>query len=615
MTTTSHRATGLVTALAVAAASVSPVLAQGATPASSGLAQSDYRACQATSDDQFRAAIESITRKALSRGVAKIDYGAVVRDEWRKGDLDRIIDERVDAATESVRSESSWGSLLQSLASRDKANELATAIAERVYRSEPVKQAITGLATGVGEQIGAAIVITTADAAGPAQTCVRLFLGDRYGSTVAGSVSRDAGAAFEVEGDAGAAGVKTSTLLKESAYGISGAVILLVRRQLARMAGRLGQRLVGSVLSRLVSVVAGGIGVALIAKDIWDFRHGMLPIIAEEMKSPQTKAKVQQELAQSIETQIKAQTRQIARETSQRILKIWKDFQRAHNKVLDLAESKPAFRKYLDVVGDENLPKLDEIVALILAEGGDPAVESALETGRLQRAVQTLSPQGLRIGRETRSLKTAMDWTTLASDRLPRVVELGLHNRAKPQDFSATTLQRLLNLQDRLAILRLTALPQRARDALFELDNARLRLLSRSLTETELSALSDYIGGLEPEAQKHVLEQVSAAPARMQRLASSSVRDAVIASRDQTYAVEMLLRETGTFDIDSIFKDIEATWDGRVHPRLMWDRHPILVITGAIVLLLLLLMLRSVLFAGRRNRPVAAGQTGSGTTA
>ena len=34
------------------------------------------------------------------------------------------------------------------------------------------------------------------------------------------------------------------------------------------------------MLGRLVSVVAGGVGLVLIAKDIWDFRHGVLPIIA-----------------------------------------------------------------------------------------------------------------------------------------------------------------------------------------------------------------------------------------------------------------------------------------------------------------------------------------------
>ena len=62
--------------------------------------------------------------------------------------------------------------------------------------------------------------------------------------------------------------------------------ILLVRRQLANMAARIGQRLAGSILARLVSVVAGGIGLVLIAKDIWELRNGVLPIIAASRSGP-----------------------------------------------------------------------------------------------------------------------------------------------------------------------------------------------------------------------------------------------------------------------------------------------------------------------------------------
>ena len=43
----------------------------------------------------------------------------------------------------------------------------------------------------------------------------------------------------------------------------------------------------------------------LIAKDIWDFRYGVLPIIATEMKSADTKEKVRAELARNgVEAQL-----------------------------------------------------------------------------------------------------------------------------------------------------------------------------------------------------------------------------------------------------------------------------------------------------------------------
>src|SRR6185437_4544418 len=83
--------------------------------------------------------------------------------------------------------------------------------------------------------------------------------------------------------------------------------------QLSRMAARIGQRVIGAVLSRLVSTVAGVVGVVLIAKDIWDFRHGVLPIIAEEMKSKATKDSVRQEMATTLSEQVGQGVKEIAR--------------------------------------------------------------------------------------------------------------------------------------------------------------------------------------------------------------------------------------------------------------------------------------------------------------
>ena len=92
------------------------------------------------------------------------------------------------------------------------------------------------------------------------------------------------------------------------------------------MAARVGQRIVGSVLARLVSVVAGGIGIVLIAKDIWDLRNGVLPIIATEMKSKENKDKVQEELAKTFAEQISGHIQEIGAATADRVIEIWREF-------------------------------------------------------------------------------------------------------------------------------------------------------------------------------------------------------------------------------------------------------------------------------------------------
>ncbi|MEO0730077.1 MAG: hypothetical protein AAFY64_06830 [Pseudomonadota bacterium] len=238
----------------------------------SSASDADYAACQAQDISQFKTAISAITTRALKRGLATLDYEAIVRDEWRKRDLDQIIATRVDLASDDVRKQSSWASLLKSLAFKKRANELATAVAERVYRSDAVTGAISDLSEGVGGRIGRSIELSAIDAAGPAQRCVKAFLADRYGDTVATAVERDASEAFKLDAGTGQADIGRGDMLLENAGGLTGAVVLLVRRQMGRMASRLGQRIVGVVLGRIVSVAAGGVGIALIAKDVWDLR-------------------------------------------------------------------------------------------------------------------------------------------------------------------------------------------------------------------------------------------------------------------------------------------------------------------------------------------------------
>ena len=211
----------------------------------------------------------------------------------------------------------------------------------------------------------------------------------------------------------------------------------------------------------------------LIAKDIWDFRHGVLPIIATEMKSKETKEKVREELAKSVAEQINDSLKEIAEKTAERVVEIWLEFRRAHAKVVDLADRQDDFKRYLESVKATDLPRLDEIVGIVLVGEGEPGVMKRLTDGTLHKAVTGLPPAALDIAREARSLETALQWSAVAGDSLPQVVEYEVHRRAKPQDFTKASLQRLLGMQDRLAVTRLASLTPPARTSLFELEIGR----------------------------------------------------------------------------------------------------------------------------------------------
>jgi nitrogen regulatory protein PII-like uncharacterized protein len=577
--------------------------------AATTITRAEYEACQARDEHGFRFAIETLTRRGLETGMSNLDYKAIVGDEWRRGNIDDVIDRQVDQAINEVRDESSWTQLWQSLASKDKAQELATTAAERVYRSDPIKQAIEGMATGVGKELGKRIELATIDTAGPATQCMQIFLGRRYGSMIAGIVATGAGKEYGIDPAKGGAQVSTGQVLIESTEGIAGTVVLVVRRQLSNMASRIGQRLVGSVLGRLVSVVAGGVGFALIAKDIWDFRHGVLPIVAAEMKSKETKDKVREELARSISEQIADSVKDIAEKTADRVVEIWLEFRRAHAKVVELAGRQEDFKRFLETVKADDMARLDEIVGIVLASEGEAGLNKRLENGTLHRAVSALPPGALEIAREARSLETALQWAAIAGTSLPKVVEFEIHRRAKPEGFTNASLQRLLGLQDRTAVTRLASLSPAARTALFELEGGELKALARGLDETQLDSLSRYLTGLDKAPAQRVLRAVAQSPSRMAELAKPRVLQAILASSDQAAAVGMMLQASSMPDPAQLMDHARLVLDGRVSPLLLWEKHPLSIAAIGLVVLALLLLLKRLLF-GTRTRIVVQQGTG-----
>ena len=365
-------------------------------------------------------------------------------------------------------------------------------------------------------------------------------------------------------------------MLVEGSEGIAGTVVLVVRRQLANMATRIGQRIVGSILSRLVSVVAGGVGLVLIAKDIWDFRHGVLPIIADEMKSKATKDKVREELAKSIAEQIHDSLKEISDKTAERVVEIWLEFRRAHAKVVELAERQDAFKHFLDTVKADDMPRLDEIVALVLASEGEPGVAQA--AGRRHPASRRDRPAAgiaIEIAREARSLETALQWSAVAGDSLPKVVEYEVHRRAKPEDFTKASLQRLLGLEDRLAVTRLASLTPAARTPLFELETPRAQVArprARRDPARQPLALPD-----EPRQALRPARAAGGSADALRAWPSSASRACATRSSprsDQAAAVGMMLQASSMPDPNLMMEHLRLVLDGRVSPLLLWEKHP-----------------------------------------
>jgi hypothetical protein len=593
----------VVSATAIAAVCTTSVLPSFAA---AELSRADYESCQARDEAGLQAALATISSDALKASVKSINYRALVSEQWRKSGLDDIIDKRVDFAVEEVKSETSWTERLQSLTNADASQKLATSVAERVYRSDAVKVAMEDLATGVAKEVGKTIEFASTDASEPVLNCLKAFVGPRYGTAVAQAVAGDAGHDLAVDPAKGSGEVSTGAVLKQTSGGIAGATILIVRRQLANIATRVGQRIVGSVLSRLVSVAAGGIGIVLIAKDIWEFRHGVLPIIATEMKAKATKEKVQDEIATTISEQIGEHVKEIGTASAEHVVEIWQTFKRAHALVLKLAENDGSFRTFLDGVKPAALPRLDEVVSLLVAGEGEASVLKRLGDGSLNDAVHVMPDHGMDIARDTKSVAKGLAWTALAGDKLASVIDLEIYRKADAADFSRASLDRILALDDRTAVTRIVSVPHDAREALLALGSPDLKTLAKSLSEAELTTLASYLNGLQPGSREQVLRAVAANPRTMQLLAPPRVRDAILASTDQPAAIDMMLRTTTGFSPRDVANDVLMAWDGRISPLLIGEKHPAALALAVAAFFILVLWLRRLF---RRRPPQTPAQT------
>jgi hypothetical protein len=246
-------------------------------------------------------------------------------------------------------------------------------------------------------------------------------------------------------------------------------------------------------------------------------------------------------------------------------------------------------------------------VALVLASEGEAGITRRLDNGTLHRAVSGLPTSAIEIARETQSLEAALQWSAVAGDSLGKVVEFEIYRQAKPDTFTKASLQKLLGLQDRVAVIRLAALQPAARDALFELPANELKGLARTLDETQLDSLSRYLTGLDKSSALRVLQVVGQNPTRMAELGKPAVRDAILASSDQAAALGMMLQATSVPDPTVLLAHAQLVLDGRVSPMLLWEKHAVWLAAAVVLSLALLMMLKRLVFGTRPRIIVQEG--------
>ena len=257
----------------------------------------------------------------------------------------------------------------------------------------------------------------------------------------------------------------------------------------------------------------------------------------------------------------------------------------------------------------DQVSRLGQIVEILYGSEGEPRIFERAADGSLSKALLDLNDAGLAIAVERKSIKDGLQWTAAAGQDLQRVVDTGIYRWLSPDGLSHETLEKLLSLNDRIALGHIASLTPDERDYVLSLPGSQMHDLARSLSSGQLAAFASYERRLEPAAARALLRAVTETPGVMQELTGEGLQRAIFNSRDQLAAVNMVIRsDASLISYGRILKDAELVHNGDVGYRVFWERYwPSLALAGFLTLLLLS-WLRRLLFGWSRTTVARRGK-------
>jgi len=275
--------------------------------------------------------------------------------------------------------------------------------------------------------------------------------------------------------------------------GLSRRIAIRLSEKIAeRVAGKIVGRIIGKAGSSLIPVAGWVIGLGLIVWDLWEGGNGALPQIQDALQSEEVKAKVRQEVSDSIKDGLPEEVSIVSLEIAVNLVEDWNRFCDTNRTVCTLAEDNSTFQDILDYTPLDQVGKLINLVNVFIDNIGRSELERAITDGQFEKLL-ILPEEAFTILGATKSVATTLAWAELAADRLAKVAEFQLYTQKTPEEFTPELLRAVLNLEDSALadkVLPLTS-TQLTKVVAFA-DNNFVRLVNR-LSAEELSQLATYL--------------------------------------------------------------------------------------------------------------------------
>lgn len=570
-----------------------------------------FEECEQVAEASLRDELNRITQAVFAEEQGGMDVVAIVERNWVALNLDVTVDAAVDTAIEQVREEMGPIDIILSGWSPRKAEELATAVANKAFGSPEFRAGVDQLSAETAADVVSEIRRITAQSASSALLCVQAFIGEKFSQTMVSVLEK------QIQDKLDEIVVDPDTdrnfiaILKQHA-GLGGGVAVILGTQIGtqiakRLAQVVARNIVGKVVVRIlgravisvIPVVGWIVGGVLIVLDIYNAREGALPYIRDSLQGEEVKTEIRSWTAQEVSAELRTELPELARDVANSTFSQWQDFRRDFTRVLDLAKANPLFKSILDNTEVDQVAKLAKWVALV--EEKEPGqLDVLIRSGQFE-FILALPDEALEIFRVTEDLETLIAWAEIAGDLIGQVFDMEVYRVASPSEFmERTELERVLALGDAATIQKLMLLERDEREVLLGLSSTHTGQIIDALSAEALSKLvRAYLAELEPRETNVLVDAILSEPGLMSELDSELVRQTLLESPNLQAALEYLAQ-------GQTFASIMSVFSGDVPWTLFW--HKFATTLGnprnlLYVLALLIILYLSLRLLIRRRQP------------